>query len=516
MHSSDWLAAQASASPQSQALAADGTTLTYFEFHLRVNELCARLNHAGIQPGDVLATVLQNTLDHACIAHACVRLNLVFAPLNTRLTGSELAWQLDRIRANLVIVDSEERLQPLRAPDRLCLTCAVLNGPDHAQPTQTVGVIARAPAALRSDDRWQYNQPLAIMFTSGTTSKPKAAMISHENVFFNAVCSAARLGTLPNDRWLMCLPLFHIGGLVMLFRACLQESCVQLVTKFDVTAVNHALDYDGITLISLVPTMLHQLLQARAAPPPDLRAILLGGAAASDQLVSGARSLGYPIAITYGLTEATSQVATSHVNTSQVNTPEITSGIGSALSVGKPLLFTAVRILTEGGTAAAPGEIGEICVRGPSVMMGYFDEPTNPISDGELHTGDMGYLGTAGDLYVVQRRTDLIVSGGENVYPAEVEAILRQHPQVSDVCVVGIPDPMWGQRVAAMVTVRSPATVAEIDAYCRERLAGFKVPRTITMVDALPMTESGKIARSVVQATIAASQHIREHENSVK
>ena len=282
----EWLAAQAAVSPNQLALAVQGEGWSYAKLHQRVSAVCAQFVAMGIVPGEIVATALPNTLDHICIVYACARLGLVLAPLNTRLTTQELEWQLGRLQCHWVIVDDAAMMQALAAETRVCLTPHMLwrdeigiNRPTLAQP----------PA-------WEGEPPLAILFTSGTSGKPKAAMISRQNVFYNTVGSAARLGSLPSDRWLMCLPLFHIGGLVMLLRACLHGVCVVVHSKFEVTAVSHAFDHDDITLVSLVPTMLHRLLEIRAGVPQPLRAVLLGGAAASESLLLESERRKVPVA----------------------------------------------------------------------------------------------------------------------------------------------------------------------------------------------------------------------------
>lgn len=490
----DWLRAQANASPGSPALVAGGEVLDFATLNARVGETCARLAQLGAMEGDVVCTILPNSVDHARIALACARLALVFSPLNARLTVPELAWQLNHLQADFVISESDALARQLRT--------ARVRAVMVSNWSEVIGV--HSVSAKRVIERWPTGQPAAILFTSGTTSKPKAAMITRENIFFNAVGSSARLGTLPTDRWLMCLPMFHIGGLVMLFRAVLHGACVQLAPKFESAAINNALDHDGVTLVSLVPTMLHQLLESRQASPPALRAILLGGAAASETLLHRAFEAGYPIATTYGLTEATSQVATSDIVRRDDTVPSSTAAPKFG-SVGKPLLFATVRIAAENGGHAPLGVIGEICVRGPMVMAGYFQETTRSLVNGELRTGDMGYLDADGDLFVVQRRSDLIVTGGENVYPAEVEAVLREHAMVLDACVVGLMDPVWGQRVAALIVAKPGGTldVAELDRWCRERLAGFKMPRRFRFAQVLPLTASGKVARAMVTELLA-------------
>jgi O-succinylbenzoic acid--CoA ligase len=271
---------------------------------------------------------------------------------------------------------------------------------------------------------------------------------------------------------------------------------VVLHPRFEPAAVARSLKNDAVTLISVVPTMLHRLLDnhADALTVPHLRCILIGGAALSPQLAERCIKLSLPIATTYGLTEAASQVVTASPAQTR-NKPG---------SVGRPLLFSAVWVVNAAGNPVPIGEIGEIVVRGPTVMAGYYHQPeatTQTVRHGELFTGDMGYLDDDGDLWVVQRRADLIVSGGENVYPVEVENALRAHPAVSEACVVGLPDAEWGQRVAAAVVLHPGHRVTNIELldFCRARLAGYKVPRTVRFVEILPQTASGKVQREEVK-----------------
>jgi len=249
----------------------------------------------------------------------------------------------------------------------------------------------------------------------------------------------------------------------------------------------------------LVPTQLHRLLESGASAEhyAALRLILLGGAAATPELMARVVMARLPIATTYGLTEATSQVATA--------LPDVTPH--KPASVGKGLVFTELRIVDAQGNPLPNGAdyIGEVIVRGPTLMQGYLDEPTataNALKDGWLYTGDLGFLDAEGDLHLVQRRSDLIVSGGENVYPAEIEAVLRRHAAVRDVAVVGVPSAEWGQQVGAVIVPNTPiqpsAQPSELDTFCRQSLAGYKVPRRFIFVDALPLTSSGKVDRAAV------------------
>ncbi len=502
----DWLAERAAVTPQKLALLIGEQRWTYGELDTAVAHLTTFLHHKGICPGQFVAALLPNSLEYVCLIHALARLGAVLVPLNTRLTPAELQWQIDHVGAKWLVTDEEKWS---------IVNCQLLIVNEETIATTKPLTIDHWPLTI---DHLQ-----AVIFTSGTSGTPKGAMLSYANHYHSAHASAERLGVQPDDLWLSVLPLYHVGGLAVIFRSCLYGTAVSLHPRFDLAAIHHDLDQNPITLISLVPTMLHRLLESRTHWPVSLRLILLGGAAAPAELVQRANALPrhslpihnsqftihnslFPlVAPTYGLTEAASQVATM-LPADAARKPG---------SVGKPLLFTRVKIVDEQGHELPPQQIGEIVVSGPTVMAGYFargqepeedQAPLLPGSPAPLHTGDMGYLDADGDLWIVQRRSDLIVSGGENVYPAEVEGVLRGHTAVAEACVVGLPDAEWGQRVAAMVQVQPGQTVTESDllAYCRQQLAGYKIPRHVQLVDALPLTASGKIARQQVREQIGS------------
>jgi O-succinylbenzoic acid--CoA ligase len=291
-----------------------------------------------------------------------------------------------------------------------------------------------------------------------------------------------------------------VGGLSVLFRSAWYGTTVVLHDGFDAERVRDALFDDGVTLVSLVPTALRRLLAVwgdRPAPP-HLRAILVGGAAVPDRLVAEAAALGLPTAATYGMTEATSQIATQW--------PSRQPRRGAP-----PLAFAQVAVRGPSGITTQPGAEGEIVVRGPTVMHGYWDDPATTakaLRDGWLNTRDIGRLAPDGRLEVLGRADDVIISGGENVSPAEVEGVLAEHPMVEEACVVGLNDAEWGQLVAAAVvpvTRVAPGalTPEALDAWLRPRLAGHKRPRRIAFVGELPRNPAGKVLRSAVRDLVA-------------
>lgn len=459
----DWLASAADAAPSAPALMIGAETWTYRQLSALVDNWCGRLAALGVWAGQPVAASLPNGVDYVCLVHALARLGAILVPLNIRLTDAERQWQVEQSGAQLVITS--------------------------AQQVMSVRPILFERAPLRPNARQ------SIVFTSGTTGTSKGAQITFGNLYAGALASAERLGSSPDDRWLCPLPFYHVGGLSILFRSPLYGSAVVLPPANDAQSMAQALHDSQATIVSLVPTMLYRMLDAGFVAPPSLRLILLGGAAASPQLIERCLAQNLPLSLTYGMTETASQIATMPPK-----------GVyAKPGSVGKPLAGTTVRVVDDQGSDLPPNQYGEIVVSGGTVMRGYLGQPP---TSGTLHTGDIGYLDADGDLWLVQRRSDLIVTGGENVYPSEVENALRQHPFVADACVVGVPDAEWGQRVAAMVALHdgSPLlSAADLIAFARQQLAGYKVPRSVSFVRQLPLTASGKVHRQAVQEQLAQS-----------
>ena len=325
------------------------------------------------------------------------------------------------------------------------------------------------------------------MFTSGTTGRPKGAMLTFGNHWWSAVGSALNLGLQEADAWLVAVPLFHVSGLSILWRSVICGISAVIHPKFDPDAVHGAIDRGEATLMSVVATMLQRLLDARGGTPypPTLRAVLAGGGPVPGHLLQRAAQLGLPVLQTYGLTETASQVATLSLRDARRKP-------GSA---GKALFPVEVAV------DAGPGGSGEILVRGPVVMAGYYKQPDatrEAFRGGWLHTGDVGRIDEEGFLYVRGRRSDLIISGGENIYPAEVEAALASHPDVAEAGVIGLPDPEWGEVPVALVALRPGRNLdaAELQAFCRSRLAPYKAPKRILFVESLPRNAAGKLVRA--------------------
>ncbi|MBA2764356.1 MAG: AMP-binding protein [Thermoleophilaceae bacterium] len=311
-----------------------------------------------------------------------------------------------------------------------------------------------------------------VIFTSGTTGAPKPVELTYANHTASALAAAWNVGLDPDDRWLSALPLFHVGGLAIILRAGIYGTTAVIHEQFDPDRVVQALEREAITLCSLVPTMLRRLRDAGLNSAPDLRACLLGGAPVPVDLLDWARAGSLPIVPTYGMTETASQVAT-------LSPAEALAGIRGA----RPL----------NGVEFDSSPSGELLVRGPMVAAGELSD------DGWLRTGDLGRIDDAGLLQIEGRVKDLIVTGGENVGPAEVEQALLSHPAVSDAAVLGVPDPEWGEAIVALVILRDAVEDVELLDHCRERISSYKIPKRIERVQELPRNAAGKLLRAELQ-----------------
>ncbi|HEV2821322.1 MAG TPA: AMP-binding protein [Solirubrobacteraceae bacterium] len=317
---------------------------------------------------------------------------------------------------------------------------------------------ARAPARARAAPTHDLAAPALVVHTSGSTGAGTPVALTYANWLWSALGSSVALGHRRDEGWLCALPLSHVGGLSVLLRAVIGATTVILHERFDTQAVlQELIRRDGPTAVSLVPTMLQRLLDAGLRRPSTLRTALLGGAPVPPALLERARDAGVPVVTTYGLTEACSQVATA----------------------GAPLFCTRVRIADD----------GEVLVSGPTVAPG----AAGP--DGWLRTGDLGELATDGTLLVTGRAADTIVTGGENVAPSEVEAVLERHPAVSEAVVHGRPDPVWGEAVVATVVLRAETVEAELSAHCAAHMATHQVPKAVAFATELPRTAGGKLRR---------------------
>jgi O-succinylbenzoic acid--CoA ligase len=438
-----WLARAAAIAPERIALVTPERSLSYRELAAQAAAAAARLRSSGVRAGERVAVGAPSDADFVVALHAILWLGAVAVPIDPRLAPGE---------------------QALRAASA-----------KHAieLPLQGGAGVPAEPVVPNPDSA------ALLLHTSGTTGAATPVELTHANLLFSALGSAVALGLDPAERWLCTLPLAHVGGLSILLRSALYATTAVLHPSFDADRVASELATGATTLVSLVPTTLARLLDAGASAPPRLRRALIGGGPLAAPLLARALDAGLPVVQTYGLTEACSQVTTAR-------TPEDTSA-------GPPLPLVSVALggpPPDAGAAWQPG-VGEILVDGPTVAAGA------RATDGLLHTGDLGRLDDAGHLHVIGRRADTIVSGGENVAPSEVEAVLMSHPHVAEAAVHGREHSEWGEVVIARVV---PVAGVELNSellreHCAQQLAPFKVPKAIERAESLPRTPSGKLRR---------------------
>jgi O-succinylbenzoic acid--CoA ligase len=462
------------------------------------------LAKAGVSPGSRVALLAGETAGTIAAIHAVRRTGAVLVSLNRRAAPVELADQLAQT-APVALLHDAATADLARAALRLAPTrpgvatasfdIATLLAADGTDvPTRPSGGQADADHPIADDGPFGGVDPAApatLVFTSGTTGRPKAAILTGAAHAASAAAWAEFLVPTPTDRWLLCLPLHHVAGLGILDRAVRWGLPLVVHDRFDPTAVNAAIEAGEISHLSLAGSMLGRLLDLRGGrpAPASLRAILLGGERTPPELVRDAALAGLPVVPTYGLTETASGVVAL--------TPD--EALERPDAAGRALPGACVRIRID-DRDADPGEIGEIEVRGPMVFAGYLDRPEDTAAafDGDwFRTGDLGSIDAADILNVVDRRDDLIVSGGENVYPAEVEAILRGHPDLVDAGVIGRLDDRWGAVPVAAIVVRTgmDPTDDALAEHCRRSLAGYKVPVAFIRVAAIPRTSGGKLVR---------------------
>ncbi len=437
----NWLAQRSQSCPERTALVADGAEVTYSELEAESVWVARRLGAHGVRRGATAALTMSPSREQVVLIHALMKLGAVVLPISPSLS----------------------------APERR----AVLEAERPAVDLDDAGHLTQTEADLPLLGEHDMDAIHCRILTSGSTGAPHTVGLTYGNHLWSAVGSAFNIGVEPDDRWLCCLPLGHIAGLSIVMRSVIYGTTAVLHDGFDVDRVVASLRDDGVTVVSLVTTMLVRLLDAGA----DLsgpRAILVGGGPVPAEVLEEALGRGATVVQTYGLTESCSQATT-------LAPAEARRKVGSA---GRPLLTTHLRISD-----------GEILIQGPTVAPGCAD------ADGWLHTGDLGRIDDEGFLYVTDRIDDLIVTGGENVVPAEVEGVLMGHPEVVDAAVVGRDDPEWQQTVTAIVVLRNDSATSADDLrrHCGESLAPFKVPKRIELASALPRTPSGKLMRRALR-----------------
>ncbi len=490
-----WITDRGRVTPRRIAIDGVAGELSYGELASRAAVLAGRLHAAGARRGDRIATLCGNSADQVVLFFACANAGLVVAPLNWRLTPAELAYQVDDCAPLLVAVDAQHAglaeaavAAAHRDPPRVPLGAA---GIETAVPLiGRAGGHAGEPGDVRDDD------PLLLIYTSGTTGRPKGALLSHANCFWTNLSLELMTGMSGDDVVLALLPQFHVGGWnVQPLLAWWSGARVVMPAGFDPAETLRLIAEKRVTTMMGVPATYQFLAEHPLFAATDLsslRLAIVGGAPMPESLLHTWIGRGVRLTQGYGLTEAAPNVLC-------LPPEDATARLGWA---GKPYPHVQTALAgPEPGTLLDGAGVGELLVRGPNVFPGYHGMPeasADALRDGWLHTGDIAERDAEGYYRLRGRLKDLYVSGGENVYPAEVESALTAHPDIVEAAVIGVPHPRWGEAGHAVV-VRRAGSALDTDAvraFCRQRLAGYKVPATVDFTDALPRSGVGKIDKT--------------------
>jgi fatty-acyl-CoA synthase len=491
----NWFAQRAVRSPRRRALTFEGTTLTYAELLDRVDRLAAGLRDGGVCHGDRVGFLGLNQPAFLEVMLATARLGAIFVPLNFRLTGPELSFIIGDAGVHTLVVDEAHRavIDGVRGELPVRRFVCVDGDGDGWEHYPTI-VDRHSPIA--AGDSVAPDEVAVIMYTSGTTGRPKGAMLTHANLWWNNTNAMHIFDALEDDVTLVVAPLFHIGGLNVTTLITWQKGGeVVLHRTFDPGACLTDIARYGVTTMFGVPAMflfLSQHPDFAGADLTGLRMLICGGAPVPEPLIKLYNGRGIPIQQGYGLTETSPSVS---FLTSE-------HGLAKLGAAGQPPLFTEIRIAAaDGSVVTEPDVRGEVCVNGPNVMKGYWNRPDATAAaidaEGWFHTGDIGYLDRDGFLYIADRVKDMVISGGENVYPAEVESVLYEHPAIAEIAVIGMPDERWGEAVVAVVALKpdQALTLDELRDFGGRSLARFKLPTRIHIVDALPRNPAGKVLK---------------------
>ncbi|UGS34439.1 class I adenylate-forming enzyme family protein [Capillimicrobium parvum] len=484
--------------PDKPAVDLDGTTLTFAEVSDRASRFAAVLRARGIAPGRRVATLMLNELEWLEIRVGAQRAGVILVPLNYRLAEAELAAMLEDCEPDLLVAGPEfaELGARMPVPALLRIGAPASEGPESYGASTAAATPLPAPSGFAPEAICQ------ISYTSGTTGRPKGVMLSNRAVHAGTIAMGHELGAHPYATFLAVTPLFHIGSQVGTSCTYLGGTLVQS-RRFDPAEFVETLGRTRATHCQLVPAMAQMVLDRwdeRAGG--SLQRILYGAAPMAPALLREALATwGCEFVNGYGSTESTGISALAPHEHDPDRLPHLLGSVGRSFALSVP------RLVDEEDRDVGPGEIGEVLARSPAMMSGYWRNPdatAEALRGGFMHTGDLGYRDEQGYLYLVDRRNDKIVTGGENVFPSEVEHVIGEHPAVREAGVIGVPDRTWGEAVAAVVVVGDDGAVSadELAAHCRARLAGYKVPKQIRFVSGeLPRTPTGKLLRRELRRT---------------
>ncbi len=468
----NWLKQRAFLTPNRTAIEISNQKITFQQLHEQVMEMAEKISSLEVKMGDIVAVHMKNSLEMIVVIHALKYVGAVTLLMNVRLSEEEITWQLHDAKPIFLISDYIlERISYKQYP------IAEVKNREHD--------------SITIQENFHEDDVDTILYTSGTTGHPKGVMLTYGNHYHSAVASALNLGLYQDDCWLACLPFFHVSGLSLLMKNVIYGMKIVVQNNHQPDVLNQVIQDKQITITSVVFKVAKEMVKELAGVyPANFRCMLLGGGPAPMTFLNECVEKRVPVYQTYGMTETASQIVTL--------SPEYAiEKIGSS---GKALFPCQVKIMKE-GKEVGRNEEGEIVVTGPNVMNGYYnrEEATKEnIIDGWFYTGDMGYMDDEGFLYVLDRRKDMFISGGENIYPAQIENVLLSHPHIEDAGVIGVGHEIWGKVPVAFIVSNNMKEEA-IYTFLQEKLANYKIPRNIFFVEKLPRNASKKLLRRVLQ-----------------
>ncbi|MBI4799396.1 MAG: long-chain fatty acid--CoA ligase [Desulfarculus sp.] len=499
-----WLEKRQVLCPAKEALVDGPRRLTYGQLNQRVNRLCGALSGLGLERGQRLGMLAYNCLEFVEVIMATAKLGLVLVPLNWRLTAAELGFILGDSGTRALVFDPQlEKLAGEIRASATLETVLVLGSQalPGALPYETL-LAGQAPDDPQPAQPPDLDTPHIIMYTAGTTGKPKGAVLSQGASFYNALNLHLDMGFSTGDRDLLVLPMFHIGGIGLFTLPMLYVGgTVVIQHTFDPLECLRLLEAEDISLFFAVPAiflMLIQHPQFRAEAFAGVRVVMSGGAPLPVSLVRQYHQAGIVLQQGFGMSEAAPSIATLGKD----------QALTKAGAIGRALFHVEARIVDPQGRPLGPEQVGELAIRGPNLMQGYWNRPqatAEAFSGGWFHTGDLARMDSDGDLYIVDRKKDMFISGGENVYPAEVEDAIYELPAVAEAAVIGVADAKWGEVGKALVKVKPGLALdqEELLVHLAGRLAKYKIPKSVVFIEALPRNAAGKVLKNALKERYA-------------
>jgi len=480
----------------------EGLKLHYSDIEKASNRVANGIRACGYGPGDRIAVVMPNSVHYAVADFGIYKSGAALVPMNMMISPDDIAFVLKDAGVRLIFVDASlaDKIRSMQGSLPQLKDIIVVDGPAGDGMIGWEDFKAKYPDTAVSPTAGEEDDAL-IIYTGGTTGKSKGVVHNQKSLFFDILAHVVELPFVPDDKVLIVTPMSHATGW-LLFAGCVRGTSFAIEKSFDLVRLLEIIEQEKITMMMMVPTIIYIFLDIMKAKPSDvssLRVLGYGAAPISDARLAEAIKVFGPIFYQkYGLVECPNMITTLSVadHIKALEKPAILQ------SCGRPDVMVSLKIVDETGWEMPVGQVGEIVVKSPYVMNSYLNQPeltAETLKDGWLHTGDMGRVDEEGYVYILDRKKDMIISGGMNVFPAEVEELIRKHPKVKEVSVIGIPDDYWGESVTACIVPDGEATEDEIKAFCKGKVAKYAQPKKVVFMDALPKTILGKIDKKVLR-----------------